>query len=141
MGIIIWDYKGTAIATKSSPILCCSSVEMLEAQACLEGLQLAIDIGISGVVIESDVAGVIQLLFDKIVPCIEMVAIIRNSLVLGDSVNLLSYDVVRKEANLVAHCIAQLALSLDGPVVWLEEMPSDIARLVRGDCSSIFCFV
>ncbi|KAK1559671.1 hypothetical protein Q3G72_017122 [Acer saccharum] len=49
VGIIIWDYKGTTVAVKSSPVLGYSLVEMLEAQACFEGLQLAIDVGISNV--------------------------------------------------------------------------------------------
>ncbi|KAK1559355.1 hypothetical protein Q3G72_013572 [Acer saccharum] len=141
VGIIIQEYKGIAIATRSSPVLGCSSVEMLEAQACLEGLQLAIDIGISGVVIESDDAGVIQLLSNQIVPRTEMGAIIRNSLALGASMNLLSFEAIRRKANSVAHCLAQLVLSLDGPVVWLDEMPSDIARLVRLDSISFGCSV
>ncbi|KAK0596446.1 hypothetical protein LWI29_015749 [Acer saccharum] len=138
VGVIIRDYKGSAIAV-SSPVLCCSSVEMLEAQACLEGIQLAIDIGVSGVIIESDAASVIQLLSDQTVPRTELGAIIHTSLALGASVNLLSYVAVRREANSVAHGIAQHALSLDSPVVWIEEMPLDIARLVRGDSPTSVC--
>ncbi|TXG50387.1 hypothetical protein EZV62_022911 [Acer yangbiense] len=139
VGVIIRDYKGSAIAARSSPVLCCSSVEMLEAQACLEGIHLAIDIGVSGVIIESDAASVIQLLSDQTVPRTELGAIIHTSLALGASVNLLSYVAVRREANSVAHCIAQHALSLDSPVVWFEEMPPDIARLVRGDSPTSVC--
>ncbi|KAK4850142.1 hypothetical protein QYF36_004203 [Acer negundo] len=116
---------------------CCSSMEMLEAQACLEGLQLANDIGISGVVIKSDAAGVIQLLSDQMVPHTEMGAIIYNSLALSASVNLLSFVAIRREANSVSYCIAQIALLLDGPVVWLQEMPSITTRLVREDSSSL----
>ncbi|KAK4841619.1 hypothetical protein QYF36_007565 [Acer negundo] len=110
VGIVIRDYKGKAIAVRSSPVLGCSSVEMLEAQTCLEGLQLAIDIGISGVIIESDDVGVL--------------------------VNLLSFVAVMREADSVVHGLAQLTLSLDGPMVWLDELPSDIAGLVRVDSSS-----
>ncbi|KAK1591537.1 hypothetical protein Q3G72_009199 [Acer saccharum] len=106
VGVIIWDYKGVAIAARSSPVLCCSSVKMLEAQACLEGLQLANDIGILGVIIESDAASVIQLLSDQIVPRIEVGSIINKSLALSATVNLLLFATVRREANSVAHCIA-----------------------------------
>ncbi|KAK0580984.1 hypothetical protein LWI29_008393 [Acer saccharum] len=130
-----------AIAARSSPVLCCSSMEMLEAQACLEGLQLAIDIGILGVIIESDSASVIQLLSDQIVPRTEVGAIISNSLALSATVNLLSFADVRREANSVAHYIAQLALELDSLVVWLEGMPPNIAKLVRMDSSSFGCSV
>ncbi|KAI9185704.1 hypothetical protein LWI28_009924 [Acer negundo] len=122
---------------KSSPVLSCSSMEMLEAQACLEGLQLANDIGISGVIIKSDAAGVIQLLSDQMVPHTEMGAIIYNSLALSASVNLLSFVAIRREANSVSYCIAQIALLLDGHVVWLQEMPSITTRLVREDSSSL----
>ncbi|KAI9169235.1 hypothetical protein LWI28_009269 [Acer negundo] len=136
VGIVIRDYKGKAIAVRSSPVLGYSSVEMLEAQACLEGLQLAIDIGISGVIIESDDVGVIQLLYDHVVPRTELGSIIRTSLALGVSVNLLSFVAVMREADSVVHGLAQLTLSLDGPMVWLDELPSDIAGLVRVDSSS-----
>ncbi|KAK4858815.1 hypothetical protein QYF36_022508 [Acer negundo] len=100
------DYKSIDIAAKSTPVLGCSSVEMLEAQACLEGLQLAIDVGISGVILESDAARVIHLLSDHIISRTEVGAIIRNSLALGASVNLLSTEAVRRGANSVAHSLA-----------------------------------
>ncbi|KAK1583496.1 hypothetical protein Q3G72_024241 [Acer saccharum] len=83
VGVIIRNYKGTAIAAKSSPVLGCNSIEMLEAHACLVGLQLAIDVGIFGMVLESDAEGVVRLLSDHIVPRTEMGAIICSSLDLG----------------------------------------------------------
>ncbi|KAK2651816.1 hypothetical protein Ddye_011672 [Dipteronia dyeriana] len=89
---------------------------------------------------ESDVARVIKLFSNHIVPCPEMGAIIRNSLALGVSVNLLEVEAVRRGANSVAHSLAQLAHSLDGSVVWLEELPTDVARLVRVDSASFGCF-
>ncbi|KAK1560569.1 hypothetical protein Q3G72_028137 [Acer saccharum] len=66
-----------------------------------------------------------------------MGVIIRNSLALGTSVNLLSAEVVPRGANSVAHSLAQLALSLDGSMVWLDELillgavpfPADVPRL------------
>ncbi|KAK4846174.1 hypothetical protein QYF36_014024 [Acer negundo] len=117
VGIIIRDYKGTVIAARSSPIPSCSSVEILEAQACFKGLQLATNIGISDMVIESNDASVIQLLSNQVVPRTEMDAFIRNILALGKSMSLLSFVAVRRTANSVAYCLAQLALSLDNPVV------------------------
>ncbi|KAI9178382.1 hypothetical protein LWI28_025843 [Acer negundo] len=117
VGIIIRDYKGTVIAARSSPIPSCSSVEILEAQACFKGLQLATNIGISDVVIESNDASVIQLLSNQVVPRTEMDAFIRNILALGKSMSLLSFVAVSRTANSVAYCLAQLALSLDNPVV------------------------
>ncbi|KAK1556464.1 hypothetical protein Q3G72_005412 [Acer saccharum] len=59
VGVIIRDHRGLVVAAKASPVFGCSFVVLLEAQACLEGLQLALDIGISGVVLESDAAGVL----------------------------------------------------------------------------------
>ncbi|TXG57245.1 hypothetical protein EZV62_018558 [Acer yangbiense] len=141
VGVIIRNYKGTTIAAKSSPVLGCNSIEMLEAHACLVGLQLAIDVGISGVVLESDAEGVVRLLSNHIVPRTEIGAIIRRSLDLGASVHLLSVDAVRRGANSVAHNLAQLAHSLDGPMVWLDSLPPDIARLVSLDSSAFACSV
>ncbi|TXG66198.1 hypothetical protein EZV62_007473 [Acer yangbiense] len=141
VSVIIPDYKGTAIVVKSSPVLGCNSVEMLEAQACLVGLQLAIDVGISSVVLESDTDGVIHLLFDHVVPHTKMGAIIRSSLALGASMNLLSIEAIHRGANSVAHNLTDLAFSLDGPVVWLDDLPSDIARLVHLDSISLVCSV
>ncbi|KAK0601458.1 hypothetical protein LWI29_024433 [Acer saccharum] len=98
VGVIICDHWGVAVAVKASPVLGCSSVELLEAQACLEGLQLALDVGIYGVVLESDAAGVIQLLSDHIVLRTEMGAIILNSPVLGAPVGLLSVETPQNDA-------------------------------------------
>ncbi|KAK1583097.1 hypothetical protein Q3G72_020917 [Acer saccharum] len=44
VGIIILDHRGLVVVAKASPIIGCSFVELLEAQACLEGLQLALDV-------------------------------------------------------------------------------------------------
>ncbi|KAK1558829.1 hypothetical protein Q3G72_007208 [Acer saccharum] len=68
-----------------------------------------------------------------------MGSIICASLALGSSVNLLSSEAVRRGANSVAHSIAQLALYLDGSTVWLDDLPSDISRLVCFDSSSFGC--
>ncbi|KAK2650049.1 hypothetical protein Ddye_017538 [Dipteronia dyeriana] len=140
VGIIIRDHNSTVIAAKSSLVLGCSSVDLLEAQACLKGLQLAIDVGIFGMVLESDAATVIKLLSGHIVPRTEMGALIRNSLALGASVNLLAVEAFWRGANSVAYSLAQLAHSLDGSVVRLEELPTDASRLVRLDSASFGCF-
>ncbi|KAK0605620.1 hypothetical protein LWI29_028963 [Acer saccharum] len=44
MGIIILDHRGLVVVAKASPVIGCSFVELLEAQACLEGLRLALDV-------------------------------------------------------------------------------------------------
>ncbi|KAK1568613.1 hypothetical protein Q3G72_026726 [Acer saccharum] len=141
VGVIIRDHRGLVVAAKASPVFGCSSVELLDAQACLEGLQLALDIGISGVVLESDAAGVIKLFSDHIVPRTEMGAIMTDCLALTNLVGVVSTVAVRRGANSVVHSLAQLALSLEGPVVWLEELPPDIARLVCLDSRPPFCSV
>ncbi|KAK1583478.1 hypothetical protein Q3G72_024105 [Acer saccharum] len=110
VGVIICDHWGVAVAVKASPVLGCSSVELLEAQACLEGLQLALDVGIYGVVLESDAAGVIQLLSDHIVLRTEMGAIILNSPVLGAPLGLLSVETVRRGANSLRRVLPRLLL-------------------------------
>ncbi|KAK1560309.1 hypothetical protein Q3G72_025046 [Acer saccharum] len=118
---------------EASPVLGCSFVELLEAQGCLEGLQLALDVGIFGVVLEFDAAGVIKLFSNQIVPRTEMGAIMKDCLALTNLEGLVSTVVVRREANSVVHNLAQLALSLEGLVVWLDELPMDIVRLVHLD--------
>ncbi|KAK1554090.1 hypothetical protein Q3G72_007800 [Acer saccharum] len=90
-------------------------------------------------ILESDAAGVIKLLSDHVIPRSELGSIIRASLSLGSSVNLLSSEAVRRGANSVAHSLAQLALSLDGSSVWLDVLPPDIYRLVCFDSSSFGC--
>ncbi|KAK4837070.1 hypothetical protein QYF36_002593 [Acer negundo] len=141
VGVIIRNYKGIAIAAKSSPVLGYNSIEMLEAQACLVGLQLAIDVGISSVVLDSNAKGVVCLLSNHVVPRTEMGAIICSSLALGTSVDLLLVEAVHRGANSVAYGLAQLAHSLDGHVVWLDDLSSNIARLAHLDFISLVCSI
>ncbi|KAK3193836.1 hypothetical protein Dsin_025146 [Dipteronia sinensis] len=88
------------------------------------------DYGIHGVILESDSAGVVKIINDKIVPRTELGVIIQDVLNLPDPVGLVSTEGIRKGANSVAHGLAQLALSLDSPVVWLKEVPPDIEAIV-----------
>ncbi|KAK0579007.1 hypothetical protein LWI29_019598 [Acer saccharum] len=133
VGVIIRDHRGFVVAVEASPVLGCSFVELLEAQGCLEGLQLALDVGISSVVLEFDAVGVIKLFSNQIVPRTEMGAIMKDYLALTNLEGLVSIVVVRREANSVVHSLAQLALSLEGLVVWLDELPMDIIILVHLD--------
>ncbi|TXG73117.1 hypothetical protein EZV62_001696 [Acer yangbiense] len=82
VGFIIRDHMGLVVVAKASPVIGCFSVELLEAQACLEGLQLVLDVGISGVVLESDATGIIKLFSNQIVPRTEMGAIMKDCLAL-----------------------------------------------------------
>ncbi|KAK2666072.1 hypothetical protein Ddye_004646 [Dipteronia dyeriana] len=110
---IIWDYRGFIVATKASPVLGCSSVELLETQTCLGGPQVSLNVWVFGVVLESDAVGVIKLFTDRIVPCIELGAIMNDCLALTNIVGLASAIAVRRGVNSVAHSLAKLAFSLE----------------------------
>ncbi|KAK3183373.1 hypothetical protein Dsin_030659 [Dipteronia sinensis] len=83
IGIIIRNHLGAAIATKAPPISSCNSVELLEAKACLEGMQLALDLGLNGVMVELDAAEVVNLISDKVIPHSEMGALLSGILSLS----------------------------------------------------------
>jgi len=56
---------------------------------------------------------------------------IHDALSLGSQFPDISFSYVSRNANNVAHELAQLALSLGEEIIWLEECPSCVAALVE----------
>lgn len=109
------------------------NAEEVEALAVKCGLEIAKDIGVTKVVVESDCQQVISKLKNGTIDRSYEGFIISDILSLVNFFNVISFKYVRRICNGVAHCLAKCSHSFDGFRVWMEEVPPEVNLLVAKD--------
>ena len=107
------------------------TVKEAEALSLRYGLSWALEVFLSIHFVESDATTVVQAL--------EKHAIFKNEFgfVLSDVSSLLSnfpgvkLPHIFRDANMVAHCLATYALSIDDKLIWLEDFPPSIESVIN----------
>ncbi|KAM5588393.1 hypothetical protein ABKV19_006701 [Rosa sericea] len=132
LGVIIRDHLGSSLGGSAIPATC-SSAAIVESEALLSGVDLAISLNLKMVKFESDAKEVIENLKLpicrnwKIYPIIEK---IRRRCTFFDCS---SWEWVPREANRAAHLAASLANRTVGPLRWANQPPPSLTRVLRND--------
>ena len=130
MGVVIHDNVGAAIGALSMRIPLPQSVAMVETLGCRRAVQFAVEIGLHEVIVEGDVAGVIQAIKNR-----EADQSVHGHIVgdIQDQVSLIAFSdffFAPCSCNKVANALAKWAKTGPELQVWLEDCPEDIAHLV-----------
>ncbi|TVU07862.1 hypothetical protein EJB05_41234, partial [Eragrostis curvula] len=132
LGIIIRNELGQVILSAWRAVFDVESVEEVEARACLEGVQLASEWCRQKIIVESDCQNVVAPLNSGL-PDKSLVFLLReiksSSLVLPD----VSFQTVKRERNVIAHELSQLAKRNVHTAVWRERVPRCVEALVAQD--------
>ena len=133
VGVIIRDNQGDPIGALTMPVPISQSVAELEALACQQAVQFALEIGLNRVVVEGDFVTIIEALNN----CTGQFASYGN--ILGDirfqsaCFQHIEFKYISRVCNSVADVLAKKASSVVGLQVWLEDLLDDIAFLVVRD--------
>ncbi|KAK8484205.1 hypothetical protein V6N12_057198 [Hibiscus sabdariffa] len=101
-----------------------------EAIACERVVTFAIDLGFRSVHIEGDSLSIIKKLNSSALDKSAISPIIRDTLVLKDLFEAITFSFMGKNGNKAAHTLAKLGLQHAEPRYWMEEVPVSIEQVV-----------
>ncbi|KAG2622145.1 hypothetical protein PVAP13_3NG281941 [Panicum virgatum] len=134
VGVIARDSMGHVLLSAWRAILECQDAAEAEAWACLEGFWLAAQWIHEPVIVESDCIRIVQAMQAK-----EDRSALRFILLeVKDQARMLSewrMAKVKRECNLVANELAQLARRNMHSAVWLRRVPACVDDFVKNDCT------
>lgn len=130
IGVIFRNEKGEIMGTCLRWIPYVIDVDVVEAMAVREALTVALDVGFSALEVESDSEKVIQMLTHSEKNNSEMDLIGREIGFLAARLTYVSFRHVRRQANLVAHALAKMAVDEEQTGIWLEELPVGCGRSI-----------
>ena len=91
-----------------------------------KALEFTREVGIFEAILEGDSLLVMKSLETKNAGLAPFGLLIQDSLTLSLGFSKLSYSHTKREGNLVAHSLAQLAVNNPNCVIWMEDVPSDV---------------
>jgi ribonuclease HI len=129
-GIVVRDTDGQALLTAWRSLQHCRSPEEAEAEACLEGMRLVAEWIRQPTCVESDCLSLTNALNNGAEARAGWAGISEIQAI-GTILPECTFRHIRKDANKVAHSLAQQALSRQGGVVMRHGMPECVRRQVE----------
>lgn len=126
VGSVIRDCSGGFLAAAHSFVLHLVDAQMAEAYALKEGLMLAQRIGCNKLIIQSDCMEVVQIMQDRGFSANSAAPIYDECNIMWSGFQEISIEHCSREANQVAHSLAQRARMIRQNCVWDDEAPSCI---------------
>ncbi|KAE8656149.1 Detected protein of unknown function [Hibiscus syriacus] len=111
IGVLVRDSAGSVMAGEALLIVATRSVGVVKAMALSRGIRLAVDLGLSSVVIESDSMSVVQQLQNHVNDRSTIRFYLLEARQLLDAHPHISCHFIRREANGVAHALSNYAAS------------------------------
>ena len=137
IGVMVRDEEGNVIAALSRKLDLPLGALEIEAKALEAGIQFAEEVELRKVVFESD----LLLAINVVHGVEEAVASIQNIIhgVLRKVQGFETFDFLhtKRQGNVPAHLLAQYAQNVENMVVWLEDCPSQVARMCANDVCSL----
>nr|XP_023889265.1 uncharacterized protein LOC112001321 [Quercus suber] len=134
-GVAIRDCRGCLIAALSKLLPSSYSAEITEALALQDGVLLALELGISHVIVESDALSIIQAINEDVFGG-ELGHIVQNIKDISSSFSWCSFQHLIRSGNRAAHELARAARDSGVTQVWKGVCPSFVEHIImREGCS------
>jgi ribonuclease HI len=133
VGMVLRNDRGEALAGYGCPISNVISAAAAEAQTVQQGLLFLEKLGVENVVLESDSLEIIQACRSETEVRSPYSAILADCFMHAQDFKSLSFDHCPREANMVAHHIAQVAYEGNSSFAWDGDPPDFIRSLVLND--------
>ncbi|KAF7825130.1 putative RNA-directed DNA polymerase [Senna tora] len=135
---VVRNYQGRCLAAFAKKIPNVDEVDLLEAYAFLEGLELAKRLRCENIILEGDAKKVVDWV-NSSAPNLSILGMLIDDIRYA----MASFSTVRvqwtpRNSNLVAHRIANFACEINESQIWLEDLPSFISDVLISDCNHIF---
>ena len=131
-GVAIRDCRGCLIATSSKVLPSTFSTEVTEALALLDGVLLALELGIFRVIFESDALSIIQAINESVLGG-ELGHIVQNIKDISSSFSWCSFQHLNRSGNRTAHELARAARDSGVMQVWKGVCPSFVEHIILKD--------
>ncbi|KAL2943143.1 hypothetical protein RDABS01_031491, partial [Bienertia sinuspersici] len=125
-GTIMRDFSGDVMVAACDWVEGDNEIEVAEALGARFALQIAVEAGLSRVVLEVENVKLFSHLKNNTYENSYFGTIVQDVRTLERSCSSVEYSNVRREGNKVAHHLANLSLSFDAMRVWIEEVPPEI---------------
>ena len=132
-GAIIRNEKGEVMAAYAGRGPSVTDSEEAEALACRKAIEFAVDTGFSDLIIEGDNIEVIKAISSARDNGSRLGHIYEDIRCLAASLRDWSTSWVRRNANTVAHSLAQFAREIENEIVWLEDLPPPALEALYSD--------
>ncbi|KAK3194745.1 hypothetical protein Dsin_026055 [Dipteronia sinensis] len=99
-------------------------------------IKFAIDLGVRPVVIESDALAAVKLIDSGVYTSADIGLIIGEILTKLEGIDGGSVRFVSREANYVAHTPVRMGLSITDEVVWIEDYPLCVERMIASEATA-----
>ena len=132
-GAIIRNEKGEVMAAYAGRGPSVTDSEEAEALACRKAMEFAVDTGFSDLIIEGDNIEVIKAISSARDNGSRLGHIYEDIRCLTASLRDWSTSWVRRNANTVAHSLAQFAREIENEIVWLEDLPPPALEALYSD--------
>ena len=131
-GVVIRDCCGYLIVASSKLLPSTFSIEVTEALVLQDGVLLALELGISHVIVESNALSIIQAI-NKGVLGGELGHIVQNIKDISSSFSLCSFQHLNRSGNRAAHELARAARDSGVSQVWKGVCPSFMEHIILKD--------
>lgn len=135
-GVVIRNEKGDVLLSAWGLIRHASNAEEVELLACKEGVLLASRWS-KPTILESDCLTAIKLLQRPENQRSQAAFIIKEAIQAASSLPVIVFKHAKREQNVVAHELAQLARRLSHSAVWYDRVPVCVEHVIARDCVNI----
>ncbi|KAK9991601.1 hypothetical protein SO802_026586 [Lithocarpus litseifolius] len=132
IGVAVRDYQGSLLAASSKILAAPFFAEITEALALQEGVLLALDLGISHAIFESDALSIIQAITDGVLGG-DLGHIVQNIKDLSSSFSWCSFQHLKRSGNRAAHELARATKVSGVSQVWNGVCLSFVEHIVLED--------
>ena len=133
LGVVIRDYSGKVLHALAQWIVKPISVAAAEALACRCAMFFAKEHGMLDCIFEGDAEVIVHAIRSSNSSHLEYGNVIRNVLHLENGFSFCAFSHVKRQGNLVAHCLAKSSKSGCELQVWQNFVPDDIGPIVLHD--------
>ena len=129
-------FDGSFLAASARWLPSTSSVLVTEAEACRDGLRLALNMGeIRDMIMETDSLQLVSLWNSRRQQLLEIAVILQDREEMVQSLTSFYFAHVKRSANNVAHLCAKQASQSRPSLLWQDHPPSFLLSSLRRDCN------
>ncbi|XP_074318299.1 uncharacterized protein LOC141655100 [Silene latifolia] len=138
MGVVIRDHEGSVGKARVKQVRAQWEVNITEAKAAFLGLQMARQMGIESVILESDSLVLVTLLKTRKVENSNLGNVVQGILRLSEEFGSCAFSFVKRNGNKAAHSMAHYSPLDYSTRIWVASCPELIADIVSADFMSSF---